>query len=169
MSKIGKMKAVSIWHREIYDKNGNLKEKRVDRNIIPTAGLNALLDKMFGADTQVTQWYIMPFESDTTPSSATTYATPVFTESTAYDELVRQNFTPAAAAAGVITSTAAKATFTWSATKTIYGGALVSDDTKGDTAATDAILFCAAKFTTPDPVEDDDVSKIWLEITAENA
>jgi len=161
-------KAVVYWHREIYDKTGKLKEHKKDRNIIPTQGLNAWLDIMFGGATQVTQWYIAPFASDTTPSLTTTYATPVFTESTDYDELARPDYTPSTAAAGVITSSAAKATFTWSTAQTIYGGALVSVDTKGDTTATGALLFSAAKFTTPDVVDAADVSKIWLEITVEN-
>jgi hypothetical protein len=167
----GKLKGFSMWHREIW-RDGKLIEKKVDRNTIPTAALNHILDICLDAGTQITDWYVAPFETDTTPGLTTTYATPVYTESTAYDGATRPAFDPAAASGGVMTSVASKASFTWNDTKTIYGAALVGGgtdaDTKGDTAG-GGIIFSAAKFTAPDSVESADVSRIWVEITIANA
>ena len=165
-----RLKIVSHWHRELY-RNGDLLLSKVDHNTIPTAALNDILEVYLRAGTQKTVWYIAPFETDTTPGLTTTYTTPVFTECTAYDEETRQAFSPAAATGGVMTSSASKAILTCSATKTIYGAALVGGgsaaSTKGDTAG-GGIIFSAAKFDPPDLVNDDDIYKIWLEITLSN-
>lgn len=139
-----------------------------DHNICTAEGINGLLDIMFHAAPQISTWYILLFESDTTPADGTTYATPVFTESTAYDEATRQEYVEAGATGKVITNTANKATFTMSATKTIYGGALVGGgtgaSTKSDTAG-GGKLFCASKFTASKAVVNDDVLRVTVAIT----
>ena len=141
----------------------------VSHNVCTDEGLNALLDIMFHGDTQIGTWYVLIFESDTTPAAGTTYATPVFTESTAYDEATRPAYDEAAASSKVMTNSASKATFTISDTKTIYGGALVgggsTPSTKGD-AAGGGVLFCASQFSTAKSVVDDDVLKVTVSITA---
>lgn len=138
-----------------------------DHNVCTAEGINGLLDIMFHAATQISTWYILLFESDTTPADGTTYATPVFTESVAYDEATRQEYVEAAATSKTITNTANKATFTMSATKTIYGGALVGGgtaaSTKGDTAG-GGKLFCASKFSASKNVVDDDVLRVTVAI-----
>ena len=139
------------------------------KNVCTDEGLNALLDIMFHGSTQIATWYVLIFESDTTPAAGTTYATPVFTESTAYDEATRPAYDEAAASSKVTTNSASKATFTISGSKTIYGGALVgggsTTSTKGD-AAGGGKLYCASKFGTSKSVVDDDVLKVTVSITA---
>jgi hypothetical protein len=139
------------------------------RNVCTDEGLNALLDIMFHGASQITSWYVLIFESDTTPDGDTTYAVPVFTESTAYDEATRPAYGGAAASNKVMTNSASKATFTMNATKTIYGGALVgggsAPSTKGDVAG-GGTLYCASKFGTAKSVVDDDVLKVTVTITA---
>lgn len=166
-----KLKMFTTWHYERYRK-GELISKQKIKNVVPTEGLNATLDIMLDAGTQITSWYIAPFESDTTPATTTTYATPVFTEATLYDEATRGLFDPSAASGGVLSSVGSKASFTWSTTKTIYGAALVGGgaaaSTKGDTAG-GGTVFSAARFAASDEVEDDDISKIYLEVTLANA
>src|SRR4030042_4730451 len=84
---ISKMLLGSVWDFECFDKFGNLKwEERARPNIIPNEGLNGALDILFHGSTQITTWYIAIFESNTTPLSTHTYASPGYTESTAYDE-----------------------------------------------------------------------------------
>jgi len=130
------------------------------------------MDIMFHGSTQITTWYVAIFESDTTPAAGTTYAVPVYTESTAYTEGARQAYVEAAASSKVTTNSASKATFTMNATKTIYGAALVgggTDATDNTDVAGGGTLYCAAKFTSSKSVENGDVLKVTITITAADA
>lgn len=161
---------ISIWDVE-HVRNGEILSKTTDRNTVTNEGLNALLDIMFSAGTQITNWYILIFETNTTPSTSTTYATPVFTECTTYDETTREAFVEAGAASQTISNSASRAEFTMNASKTIYGGALVgggsAPSTKGNTAGGGKI-FCASKFTESKVLVDDDVLRVTVTITAAN-
>lgn len=114
-------------------------------NLCVDEGLNKLLNVMFDAATQVTAWYMGLFEGNYTPVASVTGATiaSAATETTAYNEATRPAFSPAAASAKSITNSASVGTFTFNATKSIYGTFLISDNTKGGTSGT---LFSAAKF-----------------------
>lgn len=129
-------------------------------NIITNEELNHILNVEFHATTPITTWYMILVETDTTPAAGMTYATPVFTESTAYDEATRPEYVEAAASGQSITNSANKAVFTINATKTMYGGAIVGGgsaaSTKGNTAG-GGTLACYAKFGTSRPVVDDDI------------
>lgn len=159
----------SIWDWKCYGPDGKLKWTDSNHNLCTDEGLNALLDIMFHGSTQITTWYIAIFEDDYTPIAGNTYATPGYTESTAYDEATRPEFVEAAASSKSITNSANKASFTMNATKTIYGGSLVGGGTgattKGDTAG-GGTLYCSSQFTTEKPVEDDDVLKVTVTLTA---
>jgi hypothetical protein len=150
-------------------RNGVLLAKTRDHNVCTGEGLNRLLDVMFHGTTQIATWYIEIFESNTTPSDGTTYATPVYTPSTAYDEATRPAYDEAAASSKVTTNTASKATFTMNDTKTIYGAALVGGGsaatTKGD-AAGGGVMFAAAKFGSPKSVVAADVLLVTVTLTA---
>lgn len=161
------------WDFECYDKDGNLKWGERNRpNIVTHEGLDALLNIMFNASTQITTWYVAPVETDTAAAATMTYASPVFTESTAYTEANRQEYVEAAASSQSITNSANKATFTCNATKTFYGAALFGGgtdaNTKGDTAG-GGTLFCYSKFSSGKAVESGDTFKITITITAAHA
>lgn len=163
----------AIYTTECYGKDGKLKWRDVSHNICTDEGLNRLLDIMFHGTTQIGTWYIGLFESDTTPAGGTTYATPVFTESTAYDEATRPAFNEAAASSKVTTNSANKAVFTMNDTKTIYGAFLcgggTDPNTKGD-AAGGGVIFNAAKFASGSKsVVDDDVLNVTVTLTAADA
>lgn len=162
-------KALTMWNVKIYDKDWNLKEETTDRNTITTQGHNKILGVMFNAATQISTWYIGLFETNTTPSTATTYATPVFTECTAYSELVRQTFTESAPTGGSLDNSANKASFTMSTTKTLYGAFLCSATTKGDTIAAGAVIYAASKFAASKSVINGDIIKITVTVTQTNA
>ncbi len=166
----GRAIVTSVWDIECFDKYGKLKwtEKGL-KNIVTNEGLDALLNKMFHAETQITAWYILIFETDTTPASGHTYAVPVFTESTAYDEATRPAWDEAAASSQSITNSANKATFTISATKTIYGAALVGGGTDANTKDDQAgggTLYASVQFGTSKSVVDDDVLKVTVTLNS---
>jgi hypothetical protein len=160
--------AESVWEVEHW-RGEKLLSKTVDHNICTDQGLNALLDIMFHAATQITTWYVAIFESDTTPAAGTTYAVPVYTESTAYTEANRPAYTEAAASGKSITNSANKASFAINATKTIYGAALVGGGTDGDTkgdVAGGGTLYCASKFDSAKAVENGDTLKVTITVSA---
>ena len=149
-------------------RDGKLLSRTIDSNTCTAEGLNALLDIMFHASTQITTWYVEIFESDTTPSDTTTYAVPVYTPSSAYDEATRPEYEEAAASSKVTTNSANKATFTISDTKTIHGAALVGGGSAATTKADVAgggTLFSASKFSASKPVVDNDVLTVTISIT----
>jgi len=163
----------SRWNFECYDAQGNLKWAEYDRpNILVDQGINFILDVLFHGTTNVTKWYIALVESDTTPAAGMTYATPTYTECTAYTGGARPEFNEAAASSKSITNSANKASYTMSDTKTLYGAALVGGGTGVDTAEIpgntgDAagILMCYSKFSSSKAVESTDVFKCWCTIT----
>ena len=165
------------WHFECYDSQGNLKWVEYDRpNIMTNEGLNFILDVMFHGETNVTKWYLGLVESDTTAAATMTYATPTFTECTAYTGGARPEFDEAAASGQSISNSASKASYTMSDTKTLYGAALFGGGTGVDTAEIpgntgDAagVLMCYSKFSSSKEVESSDVFKCWCTITAANS
>lgn len=102
-------------------RGGKLLGAARDPNIVVNQGLNALLDIMFHAATQITAWYVGIFEGNYTPLATDTAAniTANSTECTAYDEATRVAYDEAAASGQSITNAASKATFTMNSTKTV--------------------------------------------------
>ncbi len=138
-------------------------------NLMTTEGLNAWLDIMLHGSTQITTWYCVISETDTSPAAGMTYATPSFTETQAYTEATRPEFNEAAANSGSITNSANKAQFTANATKTFYGAGLVGGgtaaSTKGDTAGGGKLLDFAL-FGTAQPVVSGNVVNLTVTINA---
>lgn len=156
------------FHVECFDKHGNLKWVEDTSNMVTNQGLDALLNIMFHAATQITTWYCALVESDTAPAAGMTYATPTYTECTAYDELTRPEYKEAASSSQSITNAANVAVFTISGTKTLYGAALVgggsAPSTKGNTAG-GGTLFCYSKFTASRNAVDDDVLNLTYKLS----
>lgn len=157
----------TLWEFEHYRK-GKLIDQWQQGNVNTDEGLNAFLDIMFHASTQITPWYLVVFEADYTPLITNTYAVPGYTENTTYAPATRPEFVEAAASSKVLTNSANKASFTFSATKTIYGASLVGGGTdpavKADTAG-GGKLFCSSKFATSKDVVNTDVLLITCTIT----
>ena len=138
-------------------------------NTVMNEGLNHILDVEFHGEAASGTWYVLIFEDDITPSTSTTYAAPIFTESTAYTEGTRPAYVEAAASSQTITNSANKAVFSINATKTMYGAALVDDSTKDDQVAAGAVMFCAAKFGSSKSVENGDTLKVTIAISMANS
>ena len=136
-------------------RKGEVIDEWEDDNLVVNQGLNHILDVVFHGTTPVSPWYVGLFEGNYTPVAGLTAATvaSAATECTAYDESVRQDYTEAAAASQSITNSASRATFTFNATKTIYGAFLISDSTKSGTSGS---LLAAARFSASKAVVDDD-------------
>jgi hypothetical protein len=160
----------ALWSIECLDKDGNVKWKQENmKNLVTNEGKNSLLNIMFHNATQIATWYFVLFETDYTPLVGNTYAVPGYTETTAYDEATRPAFVEIESTAQSTDNSASKATFTFNAGKTIYGGALVGGGTdptvKGNTAG-GGTLYSAAKFTENKPVVSTDILKVWITLTA---
>jgi hypothetical protein len=140
----GSMQAGGVFTVD-HIRDGESLGKTIEKNIVVNEGLDSILDVVFHGSTQITTWYIGLFESNYTPVAGDTIASPGWTESTAYSESTRVEWTEAAASSQSITNSASKATFNINATKTMYGAFLVSDSTKSGTSGT---LMAAARFST---------------------
>jgi hypothetical protein len=163
---ISGMKLQGRFIMDCYDKHGNHKWHNETENMVVNEGLDHALNVILNVDTQVDPWYIAMFNTNTTPLATMTYATPVYTETTNYDEAVRQAYVDVPASSQSITNSASRAVFTMNTTETIYGAALVSINTKGDTVGAGGILFCAALFTNAKSVNDDDTLEVTYTIGA---
>lgn len=122
-----------------------------DRNTVVNEGLNHILSVVFNAGSQITTWYLAPFEANYTPVATDTAANIASnsTECTAYDEATRVQWVEAAPSGQSITNAANKATFTFNASKTIYGAFMASASGKSATTGT---LMAASKFSAARPV-----------------
>jgi hypothetical protein len=129
-------------------RDGEVIDEFSDHNLVTNEGLNATLNIMLGAATQITSWYIGLFTGNYTPV-ATDTATSLpgnSTECTGITASSRPQWLCSAAIGQVISNALSKATFTFNATQSIYGGFLVSTATIGGTGGTS---FSAAQFATP--------------------
>jgi hypothetical protein len=141
----------SVWRCECYDRAGKLKwETDWSHNKVTDQGINALINIMLHDATKISTWYVAIFETNTTCVAGMTYAVPVYTECTAYDEATRPAFVEIESTAKTTNNNASRATYTMNDTKTIYGSALVGGGTdptvKGNTAG-GGTLFCASLFS----------------------
>lgn len=137
-----------VYHG-LHLRDGKVIDEWEDENIVPTEGLNHILSTELVAGTQITSWYLAPYEANYTPVAGVTAATitAASTESTAYTSGTRVAWTPGSVSGGVVSNSASPATFTFNATKTIYGAFLISNSTKSATTGTlfSASLFSSAK------------------------
>lgn len=162
----------SKWEWEHWRK-GKLLDSWVEKNICTNEGLEHALGVAFSGVTQVTDWYIAIYNTNTTPASNMTYGTPVFTESINYSEATRPVWTDAGVASKSITNSANKASFTMATVENVYGAGLVGGGsaatTKGD-AAGGGVLYNVSDFTGgAKSVASDDVLKVTVTLSIVDA
>jgi hypothetical protein len=138
-------------------------EESVDHNLIPIEGLNHMMSVTFKGATAVPTWYLALFEGNYTPTTNDTAATFAAnaTECVAYTPTTRPEFVEGNVAGGAVDNSAALAVFTFTAAKTIYGGAMLSSSVKGGTTG---VLVSIARFASPKVME----SGAKLEVLAGN-
>lgn len=146
-------------------RNGKVIDEFEDHNLVVNEGLNAMLETNFRGGTQITSWFLGIFEGNYTPVGTVTAATIVAasTECTAYTQSTRPAYTTVAAASQSLTNAASRGTYTFNATKTIYGAFLISNSAKSSTTGT---LFSAARFGTAKNVESGDEMLLTYNFTA---
>jgi hypothetical protein len=159
----GSMPVMGVFELE-HRRNGKLIGRDIASNIVTTEGLNHILSTVVAGGSAVSPWYIALFEGNYTPVAGLTAATftASATECTAYDEAARVAYVEGTPSGGVIDNAASRAVFTMNATKTIYGGALLSVSTKSSTSGT---LLAAARFSSSRAVVDDDELSVRYSLT----
>lgn len=140
-----------VYHGKIV-RDGVVIDEFESPNLVTNEGLNHLLSIELAAGTQITSWYLAPYEGNYTPVASVTAATitAASTECTAYTQSTRQAWTAGSVSSQAVSNSASPATFTFNATKTIYGAFLISNSTKSATSGTlfSASLFGSAKSVT---------------------
>lgn len=135
-------------------------------NLIPTEGLNHVLNVILGATAKISNWYVAPFKGNATPAAGWTAAnfTSNSTEAVAadYTEGSRRPLTMGSAAGGVISNSASKATFTFAGSLTVYGFGILSVQAAEATTGT---LFAAARLGTARAVVATDVLDVQYTLT----
>jgi hypothetical protein len=158
----------SVWEWEQW-RGGKLIDRWQQHNLMTDEGIEYIMDAALSGGTPITDFYLLLFEDDYTPTSADTYAVPGFTETEAIDEATRPAWTEAGVTSKAITNSASKATFTFNDTKTIYGGALVGGGTDPNTIADVAgggVLVCENQFSSGSKgVISGDILKVTVTIT----
>ncbi len=140
---------------ECRDKDGNLKWKTHANNGVADAGINKLLDIMFGATAKFATWYMGLVDSGSYSGLAagdTEASHAGWTENTSYTVTAgstqRGTWTPASAAGKSVSNTSAVA-FTMTAGGTVKGFFLCSDQLKATNTGT---LWASALFASGDQV-----------------
>lgn len=165
ISAVEKALISSNWEWEHWRRGVKIDEWQ-DTNICVDEGLDHVLGVAFSQVTQITQWFVLLYNTDTTPAAGMTYASPLFTESTHYSEGNRPQWQEGGVSSKVITNSANKASFTMTTSEAIYGAALVSDNTKGDKAASGAVLYNVADFSGGSKtVASSDILKVTIQLT----
>jgi hypothetical protein len=159
----------SKWQWEHW-RDGQIIDEWIETNICTDEGLTKILDVMFSKASQITNWYVGIYNTDTTPTAAMTYASPAFTESTHYSEATRPLWQEGGVSSKSIDNTSNKASFTMSSSETIYGAALFGGGsaatTKGDQAG-GGVIYNVSDFSSGSrTVASDDVLKVTITINA---
>lgn len=160
--------AVGLTYTIDHYRDGQLIDSQTQHNLIPTEGLNHLISAVLKGGTQVSNWYVGLYEGNYTPTSTATGSTIVSlsTECTAYTEATRQQWVGGTVANGAVSNADSRATFTFNANKTIFGGFLVSSPVKGASADT---LFSVVRFSTAKPVESGDILRVRADFASASA
>ena len=142
------------------------------KNLVVNQGLNYLLSSALAGGAQITSWYIALFSGNYTVL-ATDVASGIASNAT---EIASTDFTGAARQAWTANSStvtgestsnsSSQASFTFSASKTIYGGFLISSATCQGTSGT---LFSGAQFGAAKSVVSGDILLLTYTYTAASA
>lgn len=145
-------------------KDGRVIDSEVVDNIVPTEGLNHILNTVLKGGVQVPQWYLGVYEGNYTPVAGDTAAgfAAAATESSSYSGTTRPAYTPGAVAGGAVSNSTSVTEFTFNAQKTIYGGFMVSSNVRGGTAG---VLLSAVKFASAKAMEPGAILRVTAGLT----
>jgi hypothetical protein len=145
-------------------KDGIVIDSEVAHNLLPTEGINHLLNVAMKSGSANATWYIGLFEGNYTPLASDTAATfpTLATETTTYDEAARVEWVEGAIVSGALNNSASRAEFTSNALKTVYGGFMTSAPAKG---ALNGVLLSVVRFSSPKTFEAGSVLRVTAGFT----
>lgn len=160
------MTAQGCYYIDCYGADGVLKWSEIAPNTVTFQGKNGMLDTYFAGSAYTASWS-MSLITAGTATTASTYATPIVTETTSAVIAARIVMTWGASASGVKAATTTA--FSIIGTATITGNMVVAGGTGvatvGNVAATGGILFSAATFGTAKAVANGDTLNVTYSIT----
>jgi len=137
---------------ECFDKDGNLKWREDNENLVVNVGLQDMNTKYFSGSAYTAAWYIGLYGAgaSNSPAAGNTMASHAgWTENTSYSNATRPQAvfgTATTANPSVISNSASVAVFNIDGTTTVGGAFLVNNSTKGGSTGT---LFSASDFQSP--------------------
>jgi hypothetical protein len=134
----GPLRVAGVFHLQ-HIRDGEIIDEFDAPNVVTDEGVNYGLDVSLSAGTQITSWYLALKDNTGDPvDGSETYATPVFSEITAYSEANRPAWTDGGVSAKSVDNSGSPADFSITSSVTVYGVSLVgggsTPSTKGDTA-----------------------------------
>ena len=161
-SKIG-LKLGSIWEVVCYDADGKEKWREVNENLVVNVGLDDVLSSYFKGSGYTAAHYV-GLKGAGTPVAADTMAShSSWSEVTSWSETPRPTLTLGSVSSQSVDNSASKALFTQTATTSIVGAFLTTNNTKGGTTGT---LYGAVDFSSPQSVVSGDVLLVTVTLTA---
>lgn len=145
-------------------RDGKIVDREVVHNLVPTEGMNHILNTVLKAGTQVPTWYVGLFQGDYIPETSDTMSTlpTEAVEATQYSGAVRPSFTPGAVTGGAVNNSAAQTVFTFTGAATVYGGFISSSNVKGGTSG---VLLSVVRFATPKVLDADAELRVTAGLT----
>jgi hypothetical protein len=157
-----KIKAGFVYLIQVFNPDGteDPAQREIVKNLMPTEGINHMLDVLLKNGVNVPTWYIGLYANNYTPIAGDTMATFPGTAGEitgTYDEATRVEWVEGAIAGGAVDNTASPAEFTFNANQTVRGGFMSSVSTKGGTSG---FLISAVKFASPKNMTADGVLRV---------
>ncbi|WP_055128458.1 hypothetical protein [Pseudomonas mediterranea] len=153
-----------IYVGEVIAPDGRILQTHTDTNLIPQVGINQIASLITGVGSVISTYYAGVFANNYVPTNATTATDlPVNAgESVAYSQSTRPVWNKTYDGVSLISSFASRADFTFTADATLYGGFLVSDNTKGGSGG---VLLSIARFATPYTVPNGSTFRLGVSIS----
>lgn len=152
-----------VYDTELW-RGGQLVSAKRAYNLVPQSGVDHFAALLRGNGPLISSWYVGLFEGNFVPDDDTTSSDlpSNAVEFTGYSESARPAWTHVYDGTSVIDNNGTRATFTVTSEKTVYGGFLVSNSSKGGNSG---VLLSIARFSSPDELRVDDEYKITAGIT----
>lgn len=149
--------------------DGKIKSVETVKNIIPTVGLNYMLEASLRNDSQMTNWYIGLYTASRTPVATDTMTTLIAdcVESNNYGDTVNRSLvTFPVVASGATTTSASPNSLTFATGETVTGGFITSGITIGSNSG---LLLSAVEFSSPKVLAAGEILRVPVGISLADA
>jgi hypothetical protein len=160
----GKLHIHGWYHGQIV-RDGKVIDEFEAPNLVVNQGLDMVLDVVFRGQSGPGAWYLGLYQGTYTPVATVTAATiaAASNELIDYSEPTRPAWVPGPVDNRVVSNSASRATFTFTAARTVRGAFLINNATKNGTAG---ILASASSFGTPRSVQSSDQLLLTYNVSA---